>query len=77
MTEVYFQYFNSKGALVDRCTAVIADLSEARAHAELVVRSLIMRPGPEDWRHWVLYVSDDLGEEIMNLPFASILGRLH
>jgi len=77
MTELYFHYSNAKGALVDRRAAVVTDLAEARAYAELVVRSLITRPGPEDWRGWVLHVSDDLGDEILALPFASILGKLH
>jgi hypothetical protein len=53
------------------------DLADARAYAELMVRSIIMRPGPEDWRSWVLHVSDDLGDEILTLPFASVLGKLH
>jgi len=77
MTEIYFQYSNAKGALVDRRAAVVTDLADARPYAELIVRSLIMRPGPQDWRRWVLYVSDDLGTEILALPFASILGRPH
>jgi hypothetical protein len=77
MTEVYFHYSNAKGALVDRRAAVVTDLADARAYAELVVRSLIMRPGPEDWRGWLLRVSDDLGDEILVLPFASVLGKLH
>jgi hypothetical protein len=77
MTELYFQYCNAKGALVDRRTAAVTDLAEARAYAELVVRSLIMRAGPEDWRGWVLHVSDDLGDERLALPFASVLGKPH
>lgn len=77
MTEVYFHYSNAKGALLDRRAAVVADLADARAYAELVVRSLVMRPGPEDWRGWVLHISDDLGDEILTLAFASVLGKLH
>ncbi|MTV15462.1 MULTISPECIES: hypothetical protein [Bradyrhizobium] len=77
MTEVYFHYSNAKGALVDGRAAALKDLADARAYAELVVRSIIMRPGPEDWRSWVLHVSDDLGDEILTLPFASVLGKLH
>jgi hypothetical protein len=34
-------------------------------------------PNAEDWRGWVLHVSDDLGEEIFAVSFASILGRPH
>ena len=49
----------------------------ARDHAALVVRSLIMAPGPEDWRGWVLHVADADGEEIFTLPFAALLGKPH
>lgn len=77
MTEVYFHYSNAGGTLVDGRAAVVTDLTDARAYAELAVRSLVMRPGPEDWRGWVLHVSDDLGEEILVLPFASVLGKSH
>lgn len=77
MTELYFHYSDAKGALVDGRTAAVTDLAEARAYAELVIRSLIMQPGPEDWRGWVLHVSDDLGDELLALPFASVLGRPH
>jgi hypothetical protein len=41
----------------------------------MVVRTLIMGPGEEDWRSWVLHVSDDLGDEIFAVPFASVLGK--
>lgn len=77
MTELYFHYSDAKGALVDGRTATVTDLAEARAYAELVIRSLIVQPGPEDWRGWVLHVSDDLGDELLALPFASVLGRPH
>ena len=77
MTELYFHYSNAKGALVDGRKAAVNDLTEARAYAELVIRSLIMQPGPEDWRGWVLHVSDDLGDELLAVPFASMLGRPH
>ena len=77
MTEVHLHYSTAKGALVDGRSAVITDLVDARAYAELVVRSLVMKPGPEDWRGWVLHVSGDLGDEILTLPFASVLGKLH
>jgi hypothetical protein len=77
MTEVYFHCSDAKGALVDERAAVVTDLAEVRAYAELVVRSLIMRPTPEDWRGWVLHVSDDLGDEILALSFASVLGKPH
>jgi hypothetical protein len=36
-----------------------------------------MAPSAEDWRNWVLHVSDALGDEIFALPFASLLGKPH
>jgi hypothetical protein len=77
MAQVYFQCSNTEGALIDQCAAAVGDLAEAHEHAALVVRSLVMAPGPEDWRGWVLHVSDDLGDEILTLPFASVLGKPH
>ena len=77
MAQVYFHCSNSQGVSIDRCAAAVDDLAEAREHAALVVRSLISAPGPEDWRGWVMHVSDDLGDEILTMPFASVLGRLH
>lgn len=77
MAQVFFHCSNTEGVMVDQCGAAVGDLIEAREHAALVVRSLIMAPGPEDWRGWVLHVSDDLGDEILTVPFATELGKLH
>jgi hypothetical protein len=75
MAQVYFHCSSSQGALIDRRGAAVSDLAEARDRAALVMRSLISAPGPEDWRGWVLHVSDDDGEEIFCVPFASVLGK--
>lgn len=77
MAQVYFHCSNAREALIDRSGAEIGDLAEARDHAARVVRSLITTPTLEDWRTWVLHVSDDLGEEILVVPFASVLGKPH
>jgi len=77
MALVYFHCSSTQGVLIDRCGAAVGDLAEAREHAALVVRSLIMVPGPEDWRDWVLHISDDIGEEIFTVPFTSELGKPH
>ena len=77
MAQVYFHCSSTQGVLIDQCGAAIADLAEAREHAALVVRTLIMAPGPEDWRGWVLHVSDDDGDEIFTVLFASVLGKPH
>jgi hypothetical protein len=77
VAQVYFHCSNTEGVTIDRCGAPVGDLAEAREQAALVVRSLIMAPGVEDWRDWILHVSDDLGDEIFDLPFASMLGKPH
>jgi hypothetical protein len=56
---------------------VVDDLAEAREHAVCLARSLIMTPSTEDWRGWVLHITDDDGEEIFEVPFATLLGKPH
>jgi hypothetical protein len=75
MTQVYFRCSNPKEVLVDRCGAAVDDLAEARDHAACVVRSLTMARSLEDWRSWILHVSDDLGDERFVVPFAFVLGK--
>ena len=57
--------------------AVFHFLTEARDRADQIMRSMILTPGSEDWRDWVIHVSDDDGEEIFDLPFAAMLGKPH
>jgi hypothetical protein len=77
MAQVYFHCPNTQRVSIDRCGAAVDDLAEAHDHAAPVVWSLIMAPGLEDWRCWVLHVSDDFGDEIFVVPFASVLGKPH
>jgi hypothetical protein len=77
MAQVYFHCSHDDGILVDRCGVMIGDLAEAFEQADAVVQSFIMAASVEDWRGWVLHVSDDLGEEIFSVPFASRLGKPH
>jgi uncharacterized protein DUF6894 len=77
MAHVYFHCSNKEGTLIDRRGSTMGDLTEAREHGDVVIRSLIMAPGAEDWRGWVLHISDDLGDLIFSVPFVSVLGKLH
>ena len=54
-----------------------AEAAEARDRAACIVRSLIMGRDAEDWRDWVVHVSDDFDDEIFVLPFAFVLGKPH
>ena len=77
MTEIYFLCSNTKKVFVDRdhCGAVVDDLADARDHAIRVVRSFTNERSLEDWRDWVLHASDDQGDELFVVTFASVLGR--
>ena len=77
MADVYFHYSNARGVLIDRRGTAVDDLTEAREHADGIVRSLIATPSVEDWRGWILHVTDDDGDEIFEVPFAAVLGKLH
>jgi len=77
MTQVYFHCSNARGVRVERCGAAVDNLTEARDHAARMMQSFIALHGPEDWRDWVMHVSDDLDEEIFALPFSSMLGKPH
>jgi hypothetical protein len=71
MTQVYFHCSNTKKVFVDRRGAVVDDLAEARDHATRVVQSFTNERSLEDWRDWVLHVSDDQGDELFIVPSRS------
>jgi hypothetical protein len=77
MAQLYFHYSNPEGVFSDRGDGAVGDLIEVHDHAARVMRSMIALPSAEDWRGWVLHVSDDLGEEVFAMPFASMLGKPH
>ena len=77
MGQVYFHCSHTQGVLIDRRGTSVADLIEAREEAARIVRSLVATPSMEDWRGWVLHVSDETGDEIFVLPFAPLLGKPH
>jgi hypothetical protein len=75
--QVYFHCSSSREVRVDQLGSAMSDLTEARDHAACVVRSLIMESSAEDWRDWIVHVSDDFDDEIFALPFSSVLGKPH
>ena len=77
MTQVYFHCSNTKNIFVDRRGAVVEDIAEARDHATRVVQSLTKARTLQDWRDWVLHVSDDQGDELFIVPFTFVLGKPH
>ncbi len=77
MAHVFFHCSNTDKVLLNYGEAQVADMTEARERASLMVRAMIEAPGPEDWRDWMLHASDDLGEEMFSVPFTAMLGRVH
>jgi hypothetical protein len=77
MAQFYFDCSSATDVLLDRRGRRIDDLAEARAHAARLVQDLISAPGHEDWRDWVMHVSDEEGVEIFDVPFSSLLGKPH
>jgi hypothetical protein len=75
--KVYFFCSNAE-LLLEHCGVVeVENLNEAREHAAMVASSLMATGGPEDWRDWSVHVSDDLGDELVRVPFSSVLGKVH
>lgn len=77
MAQVYFHCSSSREVRVDQSGAVVSNLAEARDYAACVVRSMIMEESAQDWRDWVVHVSDDFDDEIFEVPFSSVLGKAH
>jgi Domain of unknown function (DUF6894) len=77
MAQLFFHCSNDDGVWIDRRIAPVTDLTDAMQQATRVVRALVMAPSFEDWRGWTLHASDDFGEEIFAMPFASVLGKAH
>ena len=77
MTHVYFHYSSTEHVLLNASDADVADMTEAREQAANMIRAMIAVPGPEDWRDWMVHISDELGEEVFSLPFKALLGPLH
>ena len=77
MVQVYFHCSNTEGTLIDRSGIAVSSLTEARDRAAQIMNSMILTPGAEDWRDWVIHVSGSDGEEIFDLPFTAMLGKPH
>ena len=63
MAQLYFHCSNSNGVVIDQRGALVEDLAEARDHAACIVRSFLTTHSPEDWRDWMLHVSDELDDK--------------
>jgi hypothetical protein len=76
MTQVFF-HCSTDGLLAHSHRVDVEAISETPDLATRFVRSLIATPSDEDWRSWILRVSDARGEVFLVVPFASLLGKPH
>lgn len=77
MAQIHFHCSDSAGRLLDRRIADVENLFEARDYAKAVARSLISNPDLQDWRTCRLRLWDDLGDEVLVVPFSSLIGKPH
>ncbi len=78
MAQVVFHYSTPQGVVLNRCMAAeVEDLPELREHAAGHVQRIIFAPNLEDWRNWILHVSNELGEQLFAMPFSSFIGKSH
>jgi hypothetical protein len=64
MTQFYFHCSNTKKVFADLRGAAVNDLAEARDYAARVVQCFTNERSLEDWRDWILHISDDQGDEL-------------
>ncbi|MGH8262007.1 MAG: DUF6894 family protein [Steroidobacteraceae bacterium] len=77
MATMFFHCAGTREVLVDRRGSEMADMFDARARAFQIIQAIVTSAGPEDWRDWSVYVSDDEGEEVLLVPFSTVLGKPH
>ncbi|HZP76473.1 MAG TPA: hypothetical protein VFB45_10055 [Pseudolabrys sp.] len=75
MAQVFFHYSTESEFVVDAQGIHVEGLRDAREQASRAINALIAEPNQEDWRNWTVHVTDELGEEIFNMPFTSVLGE--
>jgi hypothetical protein len=77
MATLYFHCAGTQEVLLDRSGSEVEDMFDVRARAFQIIQSMITTDWPQDWREWNVHVRDDEGEELLLVPFASVLGRSH
>ena len=77
MATLYFHCVGTQEVLVDRRGSEMEDACDVRARAFQIIQAIVTSPGPEDWRDWSVHVRDDEGEELLLVPFSSVLGKPH
>jgi len=77
MAQIYFHYSGAEGMQIDRHGSDTDDPLQACEDALRTVQMLIATATLEDWRHWVLHISDEEGARLFDIPFSTLLGKPH
>jgi Domain of unknown function (DUF6894) len=77
MAQLYFHCSGPERVVPDRSVSDLEDWVEAHAHAIGFVQRIVAMATAEDWRAWKLQVIDEEGDQVFEVPFASVIGRLH
>ena len=78
MAQFYFHCSSAEEVLVDRRGTDLEDLAEAHAKAKEIARTIMTTAtGLQDWRDWIVHVSDEYDDEIFLVPFGFLAGKLH
>jgi Domain of unknown function (DUF6894) len=77
MAQVLFHYSTPNGIVRNRHWAEVEDLLELREYAAAYIQKFISVPSLEDWRNWILHISDELDEELFSVPFSLFLSKPH
>ena len=78
MAQFYFHCASTQQILRDRSGYDLVDLVEARQRASGIVRRVIKTGSArDDWRDWVIVVTDEEDDEMLVVPFSDVIGRPH
>ena len=77
MATLYFHCAGTQEVLLDRRGSEVEDIFDARARAFQIISTFVASTGPEDWRDWNVHVRNDEGDELLLVPFTSVLGKPH
>jgi hypothetical protein len=79
--QMFYLYFHCAGpneVLIDRNGAEVMDLIDARDRALTLARALVERAyGTRDFTDWHVYVSDEDDDEVLSIPFSTVMPTIH
>jgi hypothetical protein len=77
MHRVYFHCTGPSAVVVDQLGTVAENFRDVQARAAAIVTALMADSVSQDWRDWMVHVSDEDGDDMFTMPFSSVMARLH